>query len=102
MKKNLFICMIFVATGAFSQEKNAYNKIKPFANLAFTNFFAQSSYLPKTIIPGNFYTQQLGFFCKKELKFEAMTKIPLKIRLGSVAHCDWMEGKRNAGILPQN
>ena len=51
-----------------------------------------------TSLPQNFYTRNFGFFCKKELQLEKVTKIPFKFRLGSVQQCDWMEGKANAGI----
>ncbi len=49
-----------------------------------------------SIISSNFYTQNFGFFCKKELQIEKAIKLPLKFRLGSVQQCDWMEGKPNA------
>ncbi len=42
----------------------------------------------------NYYSTQLGFFCKQEIKFEKISKIPLKFRLGSVDECDRLEGKR--------
>lgn len=44
-------------------------------------------------IPQNYYTQHLGFFCKKEMKLEQVTHIPIRIRLGSVEYCDKLEGK---------
>lgn len=91
--------MIFVVNGAFGQQNHL---TFPVRNTAVLNLRvpSQPGYPPKTMIPGDFYTLQLGFFCKQELKFEAITKIPFKFRLGTVQYCDWMEGKRNVGILP--
>lgn len=48
------------------------------------------------IVPANYYTTNLGFFCKKELQFEKLTKLPFKFRLGSVQQCDRLEGKVTA------
>ncbi len=55
-----------------------------------------------SLINADYYTQNFGFFCKKELQFEKATKVPFKFRLGTVQYCDWMEGKKTAGILPGN
>jgi hypothetical protein len=39
------------------------------------------------------YAQAMGYFCKKEWKFERATGIPLRIRLGSLEQCNRLEGK---------
>lgn len=56
-----------------------------------------SVYLPPlSVISSNYYTNNFGFFCKKELLFEKATKIPLRFRLGSLQYNDYLEQKPNA------
>jgi hypothetical protein len=45
-------------------------------------------------IPGDFSTCNYGFFCRQELKIEKATKLPIRIRLGSLQQCNYYEGKR--------
>jgi len=93
--------MIIVGKGVFGQEYAAFHRSLSNNKQAFLNpgmIFKQQK--PSTVLPANFYCTQLGFFCKKELKFESTTKIPLRFRLGSLQYNDWLEGKKNAGILP--
>ncbi len=56
------------------------------------NFFKSrpSAYL----IPKDYYTLHMGIICKKELAFEKLTKIPLRLRVGSLQQCNTLEGKR--------
>ncbi len=49
-----------------------------------------------SVIAADYYTQGFGFFCKKELQFEKVTKIPFRFRLGSLQYNDYLEGKPNA------
>ena len=45
------------------------------------------------VLPQNFYSNHLGFFCKKELQFQKVTALPVYIRLGSKEYVDRMERK---------
>jgi len=46
------------------------------------------------ILDQNYYTSHLGFMCKKELALEKLTKVPLRLRLGSMQQCNYLEGKK--------
>ncbi|RFM29957.1 hypothetical protein DXN05_03005 [Deminuibacter soli] len=54
---------------------------------------AAVAHYPIRLIPANYYTNHLPFFCDKELKLEKAVKFPVKIRLGSVDYVDQLEGK---------
>lgn len=98
----LIFCMIFVVNHVNAQ----LNPLKSSTNKGFANQFhstfspLRSQFYSIKPIPANFYVKNLGFFCQQQLKLESFTKIPFRFRLGSVNYCDWMEGKRSAGILP--
>lgn len=46
-----------------------------------------------SVLPKNFATCNFGFFCRQELKIEKATNLPLRVRLGSLAQCNYYEGK---------
>ena len=99
--KILFFCMIFVNPFAFSQKsqlKVSNFLLSELAKNADSKWFVASSakntsihYFP--IVPASFYSYRLGFFCKQEIKFDKISKIPFRFRLGSVDQCDRLEGK---------
>lgn len=95
-RKILFFCMMFAVNAVFSQ-----NSPKTFGHFGLNqkDSLHTAPFLPALQIPANFYATQLGFFCKKEWKFESVTKLPFKFRLGNIQYCDWLEGKKGA-LLP--
>jgi hypothetical protein len=46
------------------------------------------------VVPSDIYYIQSGFFCKREWELEKATHIPFRIRLGSLADCNALEGKQ--------
>ena len=78
--------------------------------MAFRSYGQQATrYLPLKITPGDssaihtlitfspqkdYYTKNLSFFCRHEWKFEKATGLPLRFRVGSLAQCNLLEGKK--------
>ena len=95
--------MIFVAGQSFSQ--NLRLKMTPASPTAGLSNAVPASLLRNEntslksvaapFLSGNYYASKLGFFCKQEIKFEKIVKVPFKFRLGGVEDCDKLEGKRN-------
>ena len=94
--------MIFVSKAVFAQEAAILNSQVLLKEVAANAAQAKISSYPvktdhtpaKPFLSPQFYSSQLGFFCKQEIKFDKITKIPFRFRLGSVAQCDLLEGKR--------
>ena len=99
--KFLFFCMIIVAKDTFAQyiKADIKSKVKT-GELLPAAFLINHAFKISEVLPQNFSTIHLGFFCKQELKFESATNVLLKFRVGEVEYCDWMEGKKRTSILP--
>lgn len=100
-RKVLIFCMIFVANAAFCQYSPKITVHSFIGHVESSRKIHPSvPGLFLAVLPGNFSTTQLGFFCKQEWKFESATRVPFKFRLGNMGYCDWMEGKKPGGLLP--
>ena len=95
--------MIFVAGAANSQKlppglAKSFLLQKPLKPLSARVLSIQQpagDVAPKQLLAPGFYVSHLSFFCRQEIKFEKITKVPFRFRLGSVEDCDRMEGKRS-------
>lgn len=95
--------MIIVGKGVFCQQNTHFKQ----SLLSIRKSYLQPGVgIPAekqtTVLPADFSCKQSGYFCKKEWKVESVTKIPFRFRLGSLQYNDWLEGKKNAGLLPAN
>ncbi len=107
---NLFVCFFAKGQHVFTAKPYALNSVindtthqtistgRPFSNLT-VNPFNNS---PIKTVPPTFYYNSIGFFCQKELQIEKALRFPVKLRLGSVAYTDEMEGKGKRIIKPSN
>lgn len=86
---------VFKKSGAVSLLLNKPFSLKdaglPQAKVHVTGFPSPASV--RSLIAPDYYTQHFGWVCKKELALEKLMKVPLKIRLGSLQQCNYLEGK---------
>lgn len=74
-------------------DKKAYWKLAIIKkDLTTPKLFSASNYATIVHVAPNYYTTQTGFFCNQERAFEKKTKIPLRVRLGSLSHTEQLEG----------
>lgn len=105
----LVVLMLMFSVNIFAQQKTTENRAiaeltsidsslilsNPAANFLMSDPFIGKVRL-QNLPAASFYSNNLGFFCKKELQLDKITKIPLRFRLGSLEYVNWMDGKPNA------
>ncbi|MEJ7611812.1 MAG: hypothetical protein WKF88_11590 [Ferruginibacter sp.] len=97
LKFIFLLCTGLAAGEAMSQPAPSPALGKAVLNKMYTLPIKDYKYIsPVQSVSPSFYTGNLAFFCRQEIKFEKATKIPLKFRLGSVQQVDYLEGKRGS------
>jgi hypothetical protein len=90
----IILMSMIIATDLSAQEKVMSDSAKSVLPKIQPPLY-NSTYLKVAPIQNNYYNQ-LGAACKMELNFEKSTKVPLRLRLGSLQQTDYMEQKPNA------
>jgi hypothetical protein len=81
----LFVNLLLIASFAEAQRLYPADVTARYADSLKTQ-------LQKTV-PPNYYITHLPFFCKKEWQIEKATKIPFRLRLGSLEYVNALEDK---------
>ena len=84
----------------FNAEKFCYNNcfmvdhLKNVMTYKNSHITTRDLFLRSNVLDRQFYTEHLGFFCKKEIQLEKITSVSLRFRLGSLDYVNKLEGKR--------
>lgn len=87
-----FLISCLFSNAQIASLKLDYNNFS--ARNKFKFFDSTKSINLKAPLSSNFSTRNYGFFCREELKIEKATKIPVRLRLGSLEQCNYYEGKK--------
>jgi hypothetical protein len=95
----LICCTVFVATAAFCQPLPHAELQTIGKQQLYRPFLQKTTVISRQLSPvvqPDGYARTLGFFCRQEIRMDKQTPVKLRFRLGSVAHCDYLEGKKGS------
>jgi hypothetical protein len=98
LKKKTFLALTVKLLFSFTCAQAQVSKDSANADSVHSiSFYTTNYFVGKPVfqsqLPGNFYANQLPFFCSKELQVQKAVGIPIKFRLSTVEYCDKLEGK---------
>jgi hypothetical protein len=83
----LFLMMMLISVDSIGQLNGTANPIKIHDEITLR------------VLPQNFYTKHLSFFCKNELQLQKVIPLNMFFRLGSKDYVDFLERKPSTTFL---
>ena len=80
MKKLVFVFLIILSSKLFAQR---FISMHSFNDTVFKPYsFLNAKTADMNVVPSDFYSSHLPFFCGKELQMQKLTGVAVKLRLG--------------------
>lgn len=88
----IVLAATFFIEKSYGQTHLSFSALKPFNKWAVTDSLSIRPMILQAV-QKDLYVKNLGFMCKQEWKIEKSLRIPLRLRVGSLEQCNYLEGK---------
>lgn len=94
---NILMCALLLCSAATASAQNVSHRDSLVVQPEVLRMLFRQSVTYRVVeqskpVAADYYTKQLGFFCRQELKMQ-QKNIPVTFRLGSMTDCNRLEGK---------
>ncbi len=98
----IIFCYVFsICLYSFAKSQSLYNAKTKTPEQLIQSHQSVSKSVPVSLISSNYAEFHYGFICKKELLLDKQIKLPLRIRIGNLSYCNYLEGKQSHLLINQ-